>query len=333
MTSKFKWVFLCLVLLGLSVIGGGWWWLNTPLSFERQEAKITVPSGSSGKEVAELWSRSGLQVSPWLLAQWFKISGIAPRIHSGVYIAKPGVTPMTLGQLMEQGPQVNASVRFIEGWTFKQLRQTLLDAEDLVPDTASMTEKELMKAVGAPDGQAAEGRFFPDTYVYQRGTTDLSVLKQAYRLMQKRVDEAWQIRDKNSPLQSQEDLLILASIVEKETGAAADRGLVAGVFTNRLKIGMPLQTDPSVIYGLGETFDGNLRKRDLQTDTPYNTYTRVGLPPTPISLPGKASLMAAATPSATKALYFVAKGDGSSQFSENLNDHNRAVSKYQKGGR
>jgi UPF0755 protein len=195
-----------------------------------------------------------------------------------------------------------------------------------------MSDAELMSAIGAP-GLPAEGRFFPDTYRYSRGVSDLTVLKRAHEAMQRRLMAVWQDRAPDLPLRSPEDLLVLGSIVEKETGLAADRGLIAGVFINRLRIGMPLQTDPTVIYGLGEVFDGNLRKRDLQADTPFNTYTRRGLPPTPICLPGLASLRAAVRPQATPALYFVARGDGSSVFSESLEAHNRAVNRYQRGGR
>jgi len=223
-------------------------------------------------------------------------------------------------------------VRFIEGWTLRQLRQELARAAHLKPTTAGLGDAELMAALGAP-GMPAEGRFFPDTYVYSRGVSDLTVLKRAHRALQQRLESTWAERPADTPLQSSAELLALASIVEKETGLPADRGLVAGVFVNRLRIGMPLQTDPTVIYGLGEAFDGNLRKRDLLADTPYNTYTRGGLPPTPISLPGMASLRAAVRPQPTKALYFVARGDGSSAFSDNLADHNRAVNQYQRGGR
>jgi UPF0755 protein len=221
-------------------------------------------------------------------------------------------------------------VRLIEGWTFRQFRAELAKADALKPTTAALTDVALMAAIGAPAGQSPEGRFHPDTYAYSKGSSDLAVLKRAYHAMQKRLDAAWQERAGNSPLRTPDDALVLASIVEKETGVGADRGRVAGVFANRLRIGMPLQTDPTVIYGLGESFDGNLRKRDLLADTPYNTYTRGGLPPTPISMPGKASLLAAVHPEPTKALYFVARGDGSSAFSETLADHNRAVNQFQR---
>jgi UPF0755 protein len=192
-----------------------------------------------------------------------------------------------------------------------------------------MTEPELMAALGAP-GVAPEGRFYPDTYAYSKGSTDMAVLKRAHRAMEHRLETAWAERAPDTPLRDIGEALTLASIVEKETGLAADRGKVAGVFVNRLRLAMPLQTDPTVIYGLGTAFDGNLRKRDLLTDGPYNTYLRSGLPPTPIAMPGRASLLAAVRPEPTKALYFVARGDGSSEFSEDLAAHNRAVAQYQR---
>jgi UPF0755 protein len=193
-----------------------------------------------------------------------------------------------------------------------------------------MSDAQLMEAVGAP-GQTAEGRFYPDTYLYTDGVSDVLVLKRAHAAMERHLASAWAARAADSPLKSPEDALTLASVVEKETGQAADLGKVAGVLTNRLRLGMPLQSDPTVIYGLGEAYDGNLHKADLQRDSPYNSYTRSGLPPTPIALPGREALLAAVRPETTKALYFVARGDGSSQFSETLDAHNRAVNQYQRG--
>jgi UPF0755 protein len=193
-----------------------------------------------------------------------------------------------------------------------------------------MTDAQLMAAIGAA-GVAPEGRFYPDTYAYSKGASDVAVLKRAQRAMQRQLELAWAERAANTPLRNADEALTLASIVEKETGTPADRSRVAGVFTNRLRIGMPLQTDPTVIYGLGEQFDGNLRKRDLLADTPYNTYLRPGLPPTPIAMPGKDALLATVRPDPTPALYFVSRGDGSSEFSNDLAAHNRAVNKYQRG--
>jgi UPF0755 protein len=218
----------------------------------------------------------------------------------------------------------------VEGWNLRQMRAAMAKEEYLRHDTAAMTPEDIMAALGRPE-MAAEGRFFPDTYAFAKGSSDLALMRRAMLAMDKRLEAVWSLNASDSPLKTPQDLLTLASIVEKETGRAEDRAMVAGVFINRLRIGMLLQTDPTVIYGLGDKFDGNLRKRDLQTDTPWNTYTRAGLPPTPIAMPGKASLMAAIQPEATKALYFVAKGDGSSHFSQSLDEHNRAVNTYIRG--
>ena len=318
-------VFLCVALAYVA-----WKWVDRPLPLAAPTAELSIESGTTPREVAQAWVDAGVATSPDFLYAWFRWSGQARRIRAGSYEVETGITPRRLLDKMVQGDEALEQVRFIEGWTLGQLRAALARAPHLRPTTAGMDEVALMTALGAP-GQAAEGRFFPDTYRYSRGVSDLTVLKRAHRSMQQRLNEAWAQRAPDTPLKSADEALTLASIVEKETGTAADRGLVASVFVNRLRIGMPLQTDPTVIYGLGDAFDGNLRKRDLLADTPYNTYTRGGLPPTPISLPGLASLRAAVRPEASKALYFVARGDGSSVFSENLADHNRAVNKYQRG--
>ncbi|MFM7704645.1 MAG: endolytic transglycosylase MltG [Rubrivivax sp.] len=307
-------------------------WLERPLELAQPAVEVSIEPGTSPREVARLWVEAGVRTSPAWLYEWFRWSGQARRIRAGSYAALPGTTPRTLLERMVQGDETLETVRIIEGWTVRQMRAELARSAQLRPVTAGMSEAELMAAVGAP-GVPAEGRFFPDTYRYSRGVSDLAVLRRAHAAMQARLDKAWQERDPTSPLRNAQEALVLASIVEKETGLASDRGLVAGVFVNRLRIGMPLQTDPTVIYGMGEAFDGNLRKRDLQADTPFNTYTRRGLPPTPIALPGMASMLAAVRPQATPALYFFARGDGSSVFSETLEAHNRAVNRYQRGGR
>ena len=268
-----------------------------------------------------------MQAPPTLLYAWFRVSGQARRIRAGSYEIDAGTSPRRLLAKMVLGDEALEHVRFIEGWTLRQVRAELASAPALKPASAGLSDADLMTALGAP-GVAGEGRFFPDTYAYSRGVSDLTVLKRAQRAMQHKLAAAWAERAPDTPLKSADEALILASIVEKETGAATDRGLVAGVFANRLRIGMPLQTDPTVIYGLGAAYDGRLRKRDLLADTPFNTYTRGGLPPTPIALPGLASLRAAVRPDATQALYFVARGDGSSAFSANLAEHNRAVNQY-----
>lgn len=317
--------------LALAAAAAAWWWLDRPLALDKPTVELSIESGSTPREIAQGWVDAGVRTDARLLYEWFRWSGQARRIRAGSYAVETGVTPRSLLDKLVQGHETLETVRLIEGWTLRQWRAELAKAPRLVPTTAQMTEAELMAALGAP-GVPAEGRFFPDTYAYSRGASDLAVLKRAHRAMEKRLEAVWAERAPDTPLKTPAEALTLASIVEKETGTAADRGLVAGVFVNRLRLGMPLQTDPTIIYGLGEAFDGNLRKRDLQTDGPYNTYLRTGLPPTPISMPGLASLRAAVKPESTRALYFVARGDGSSVFSETLADHNRAVNRYQRGG-
>jgi UPF0755 protein len=323
------------ILVGLAiavgaVAAGAAWWINRPMPLAAQTAEVSVEAGTSPRDIAQAWVRAGVEVSPRLLFEWFRWSGQARKIRAGSYEIARGTTPAELLNKMVRGDAMQATVRLLEGWTFSQFRAELAKAEALKPTTAALSDGEIMAAIGAP-GIAPEGRFFPDTYAYNKGSSDLAVLKRAYGAMKKLLESSWLERAPDSPLRSADDALTLASIVEKETGAAADRGRVGGVFINRLRIGMPLQSDPTVIYGMGAAFDGNLRKRDLQTDTPYNTYTRSGLPPTPIAMPSKASVLATVRPEATKALYFVARGDGSSEFSATLAEHNRAVNKYQRG--
>ncbi|MEJ6004305.1 endolytic transglycosylase MltG [Paucibacter sp. AS339] len=328
---KFLARLMMLVLLaGGAVLAWGWWWLQAPLSLNAPSVELSIEAGSSPREVAQAWAAAGVQDDARLLYQWFRWSGQARQIRAGSYEIHQGDTPRDLLGKMVRGDEVLEQLRLIEGWNLRQMRAALQKSPALKQTTAALSEAELMTLLGAP-GQPAEGRFFPDTYAYSRGVSDLTVLKRAHRAMQKRLDTAWAGRSEGLPLKNIDEALILASIIEKETGAAADRALVAAVFINRLRIGMPLQTDPTVIYGLGESFDGNLRKRDLQSDTPFNTYTRGGLPPTPIAMPGNASLLAALHPARSRALYFVARGDGSSEFSEDLAAHNRAVNKYQRG--
>ena len=306
-----------------------WWWLDHPLALASASVELSIEPGIAPREVAAAWVRAGVRAEPWALYQWFRFSGQARRIRAGSYELEPGITPRALLAKMVQGDEAFERVRLIEGWTFRQFRAELARAPHLKPASATLSDAELMAAIGEP-GVAPEGRFFPDTYVFSRGVSDLTVLKRAAAMQRQRLDAVWAERAAGLPIQSADQALVLASIIEKETGLPADRGKIAGVFINRLRVGMPLQTDPSVIYGLGAGFDGNLRKRDLQADTPYNTYTRAGLPPTPIAMPGLASLRAAVQPEPTRALYFVARGDGSSAFSETLAEHNRAVNQYQR---
>ena len=325
-------VLAVLVLAAAAAAATVYLWIDRPLPLAGSSVELSIESGATPKDIAQAWVNAGVRSEPRWLYEYFRWSGQARKIRAGSYEVETGVTPRQLLAKMVQGAETMEQVRVIEGWTLRQMRSALAQAPHLKQTSAGMTDEQLMAALGRP-GVPAEGRFFPDTYVYSRGVSDLTVLKRAQQALQQRLEAVWADRSPGTPLKSTDELLILASIVEKETGSKADRGLVAGVFTNRLRIGMRLQTDPTVIYGLGERFDGNLRRRDLEADTPYNTYTRAGLPPTPIALPGQASLRAVVKPDATKALYFVARGDGSSAFSETLEEHNRAVNKFQRGGR
>lgn len=322
-------LFVLLLLAALALAGVGWWWVVQPLPLRQPTVELSIEPGTLPRAVARAVRDAGVDVDPRLLFAWFRISGQANRIKAGSYELERGITPQRLLDKLARGEESLRAVTVVEGWNFRQMRAALARANQLKPDTAHLSEADLMKLLGR-EGVPAEGRFFPDTYTYSRGSSDLKVLQRAMRAMDKRLAQAWAQRSPGTVLKSPDEALILASIVEKETGQAADRTLIAAVFHNRLRIGMPLQTDPTVIYGIGERFDGNLRKVDLQTDSPYNTYLRPGLPPTPIALPGKESLLAAVQPAATRALYFVAKGDGTSHFSETLNEHNRAVNRYQR---
>lgn len=308
------------------------WWLAQPLRLSAPSLELEVERGASPRGVAQAVVEAGVQTDARLLYYWFRLSQQDRQIRAGNYELTTGVTPRSLLQKLVRGEESLRAITFVEGWTFRQVRAQIARDEFLKHDTQQMTDAEIMTALGKP-GVAAEGMFFPDTYTFAKGSSELAVLRRALHAMERRLDEVWAQRTPDSPLKTPYEALILASIVEKETGRSTDRGQIAGVFANRLRIGMRLQTDPTVIYGLGEAFDGNLRRRDLQTDTPWNTYTRAGLPPTPIALPGKESLLAAVRPESTKAYYFVARGDGSSHFSATLDEHNRAVNRYQRGGR
>lgn len=317
-----------LLLLVLALAGAAWWWLHAPLPMGDAAIELAIEPGTSPRGVARDVQAAGVRTDARLLYWWFRLSGQSRLIKAGNYEIAPGSTPLGLLDKLVRGDETLRALTLVEGWNFRQVRAALATAE-LKPDSAALGEAALMERLGRT-GVAAEGRFFPDTYTYAKGASDLTVLRRALHAMDRQLAAAWEQRAADTPLKTPDEALVLASIVEKETGREADRALVAGVFTNRLRASMLLQTDPTVIYGLGERFDGNLRKRDLQTDTPYNTYTRTGLPPTPISMPGKASLLAAVQPERTKALYFVARGDGSSAFSATLDEHNRAVNQYQR---
>jgi UPF0755 protein len=318
-----------LAVLGLASIAGyGAWYLGSPLQVAALPVEFEVPPGSGLRATVRVLEKAGIAVRPLSFELWARATGRAGDIKAGNYELTSPATPEGLLDKLTRGEVTQAEIRIVEGWTFAQLRAALDASPVLRHDSAGLSDAELLQRVGA-SREHPEGQFFPDTYLFARQSSDLAVLRRAYRAMQRHLDEEWQQRTDGLPYKTAYEALIMASIVEKETGAPSERPMIAAVFVNRLKRGMLLQTDPSVIYGIGAAFDGNLRKRDLETDTPYNTYTRAGLPPTPIALPGEASLQAALRPADSAALYFVARGDGSSAFSATLEEHNQAVQRYQ----
>ena len=323
-----------LLLAALLAAAGVAWWLQRPLPLATglTVAELAIEPGTSPKAVAQAAVDAGLSTSPQALALWFRWSGQDRQIRAGSYEIPAGTSPRRLLAMLVRGEESLRSLTVVEGWNWRQLRQALARAEQLRNDSAALSDAQLMARLGRP-GQAPEGRFYPDTYSYAKGSSDLQLLARALKAMDRQLAQAWAARSPGVALQNPDQALILASIVEKETGKGSDRAMISSVFHNRLRLGMLLQTDPTVIYGLGEVFDGNLRRIHLRTDTPWNTYTRAGLPPTPIAMPGKAALLAAVQPADSQALYFVARGDGSSQFSLTLDEHNRAVNRYQRAGK
>ena len=324
---KNKLLLLSASLVLIFVVGMSFY-ANRPLPLPATPFEFELKQGGHLKSMARELHQAGLLKNEWAFVWLTRLLGKSSQIKAGYYALQQAVTPLELLDILHKGAVIQRKISIIEGWSFKQFRAVLNANPDLKHVTKDWTDTEILKEIGATESHP-EGIFFPDTYRFAVGSRDITIFKHAYQTMQQRLQEAWANRESDLPIQTPYQALILASIVEKETGAPSDRPMIAGVFVNRLRRGMRLQTDPTVIYGMGEKFDGNLRRRDLKTDTIYNTYTRKGLPPTPIALPGMASLQAALHPAKTKALYFVARGDGSSQFSNSLIKHNRAVKKYQ----
>ncbi|MCP4488691.1 MAG: endolytic transglycosylase MltG [Gammaproteobacteria bacterium] len=303
-----------------------------PIKLSSEQQTFTIKSGSNIKVIAQQLSLEKVIDGPWLFILMARVKGVETKVRAGEYRLQPNQTTAKLLDSFVTGLSIQYSFTIIEGWSFHQMLQGLKKHPVIINTLEDKTYAEIMVALGLP-GQHPEGIFFPDTYSFPKGTTDIDFLHRAYQLMQRHLAREWKNRAADLPLDTSYEALILASIVEKETGAAFERPLIAGVFAQRLRRKMRLQTDPTVIYGLGADFDGNIRFRDLKKDTPYNTYLRKGLTPTPIALPGLESIKAALHPADTRALYFVAKGDGTHQFSETLEEHNRAVSKFQLNGR
>jgi UPF0755 protein len=323
-----KFLFL-LVLLSVAAMSGFFYWAGQPITTEGEPIEFTIPAGSSVGMAAQQIAKAGAPVNPFLFSMLARLTQQASKIKAGTYELKPGTTPHSLIGLLVRGEFAQESLTIIEGWTFRQMRQAVAASKSLKHDTAELSDKELMAKIST-EYKSPEGLFFPDTYLFAKGSSELQIYKQAHALLITRLAAAWEKRDASLPYKTPYEALVMASIVEKETGQKSERAMIAAVFVNRLKQGMMLQTDPTVIYGMGESFAGNIRKKDLETDTPYNTYMRNGLPPTPIALPGVESLAAALGPAKSAALYFVARGDGTSKFSDNLNDHNKAVNQYQR---
>lgn len=323
---------LLLCLLLAATAGSLWWWVNQPVALKSSPVDFRIAAGSSLRAAATQMSEAGIAVHPTLLVLLARINGAETGIKAGSYAIEQGITPLQLLDKLIQGKVSLGQIVLVEGWTFRQWRARLDAHPDLVHDSRGLSEAQIVERLGL-QAERLDGWLFPDTYLFDKQSSDFDVLARAVRAMQHRLGEEWAGRADGLPFKTPYEALVMASIVEKETGREADRAQVAAVFVNRLRKGMLLQTDPTVIYGVGEAFDGNLRKRDLQTDTPYNTYTRLGLPPTPIAMPGLASLRAVLHPAPSDALYFVARGDGSSEFSRTLDEHNRAVNKYQRRGK
>lgn len=317
-----------MLLAAAAAAGVLWHFALTPLDIPADQRDLAVGRGASLTAVATELKGRGVLPDTTRFVLLGRLSGHAGAIKAGTYELPERITPLRLLEKLERGEFAQASITFIEGWTFDQFRQALDAHPGVAHHSRGLSAADLLARVGASETHP-EGLFFPDTYQFARGASDLQVLQAAYRAMRRALDEAWATRSDGLPLSTPYQALILASIVEKETGRPQDRGMIAAVFVNRLRRNMLLQTDPTVIYGLGARFDGNLRRVHLETDGPYNTYTRSGLPPTPIAAPGRQALNATLHPAASEALYFVARGDGTSAFSNTLDDHNNAVRRYQ----
>lgn len=322
------------VLLGgvaLAIAGAGYVYWSGLQPVQSGSESFVISQGSGVKRIAAQLVEEDILAEPYTFLIWAYANDNTRRLHAGEYLIPPDATVKDLLQRFVAGKVIQRAVTLVEGRTFEDLRRVLYEADKLRLETRGMSAGEIMDKLGAA-GRDPEGRFYPDTYHYTADMSDLDILKQAYNAMEKVLDEEWEKRDPAVVIENREQALVLASIIEKETGRPDERGTIAAVFNNRLKKGMRLQTDPTVIYGIGDEFDGNLTRMHLETDTPYNTYTRSGLPPAPIAMPGRAAIHAALNPAESAALYFVSKGDGSHQFSDTLEEHNRAVTKYQLNG-
>lgn len=323
---------LLVLIAGAAAALYAWRWYERPLAMPADRVEVRIAAGASARAIARQLKAAGVDIDVDAFVAVAQASGATQSLRAGRYEVRRGMTVHQLIDKFKRGAVLRERVTIVEGTTVREIRAQLAGLPELKRDSAAMEEAQLLRALGAEESRL-EGLLAPETYVFDPGSSDLEILRQAYRQQQARLAEAWKNRAPDLPLKSPYEALILASIVEKETGQPAERKSIAAVFVNRLRRGMLLQTDPTIIYGLGPSFDGNLRKRDLLTDGPYNSYTRTGLPPTPIAAPGRAAIEAAVNPADSRALFFVSRGDGTSHFSETLAEHNRAVIKYQLGGR
>jgi UPF0755 protein len=324
--KRFIWF---LIALFLATLIASAYWIFSPLSMPSQTVDLSIDPQTPVRGIAQAVVDAGVDAPPLVMYAFFRASGQSRKLRAGSYELSEGNTPLDLLRKLTRGEESLKAISLIDGWTFRQFRAALAKAEGLKHDAKDLSDEDLMAKLGMP-GVAPEGRFFPDTYTYGKGTSELHVMQRAANAMTKQLAAAWGQRQSDIQIKTIDEALILASIVEKETGRESDRTTISRVFHNRLGLGMPLQTDPTVIYGMFDSFDGNLRRADLRADHPWNTYTRKGLPPTPIAMPGRNALKAAVQPAPSNALYFVAKGDGTSHFSATLDEHNAAVNRYQR---
>lgn len=332
MASLKKFFAFCSLLLILGALTGAWVfsrWMDAPLLSSGGSVEFSIKSGSNIRSASRQMAEAGLPLQPALFEALARITGQASKLKAGSFELQVEETPRDLLKKIVEGKFSLANISFIEGWNFQQMRNAIDAHPAIRHDTLGLSAQDLLIKIGS-NYTHPEGLFFPDKYLFAKNSSDIQLYQQAHQAMLSHLNEAWSKRAENLPYKDAYQALIMASIIEKETGQASERGMIASVFVNRLRVGMLLQTDPTVIYGMGKQFQGDIRKRDLSTDTPYNTYKRAGLPPTPIALPGLESLKSALNPEPSDAYYFVARGNGTSQFSKSLDDHNRAVNKFQR---
>lgn len=321
------WFLLLIVLAVGGAVGAAYMWMHRPMTLAADKIDFVVDPGSSPRTVARALNAAGVPMWEPGFVWMARLSERDKLMKAGGYQAINGDTPWLLLERLARGDMTQRQITFLEGWTYRQIRQALRDNPDVKQTLDGVSDEDLLERLGSTI-KHPEGLFFPDTYIFTPGSTDFDLLRRAYQEGQRILNDTWDKRQSDVAVATPYEALVLASIIEKETGHGPERRRVSGVFTNRLKIGMLLQTDPTVIYGMGEAYQGRIRKRDLQTDTPWNTYTRPGLPPTPIAAPGRAALLAAVQPEQHKFLYFVSRGNGTSEFSANLSEHNRNVARY-----